>query len=148
MNKAAELQKSRLFEGLLPEEIEMLAELCQARALPAGEAAFEQGDEGDFLCLLVEGVVDVTRARPDGSSLTIARLEAPEFFGEMALIDKAPRSATVRALTDAALLCLSGKNLQSFARVYRNAFTLVVINIARVLSARLRKADEQLAARA
>ena len=147
MNKPEILQKSRLFEGLLPEEIEMLAELTQQKDYKAGETVFEQGDVGDSLDLLVEGEVDVIRKRSDGSEHVIAVLEAPNFFGEMSLIDKEYRSATIRARTAAIMLRLTNENLHSFARVYKNGFTLVVINIARVLSSRLRETNEKLAAK-
>lgn len=145
MNKAEELQKSRLFEGLLPEEVEMLAELIQQKRFDAGSVVFEQGDVGDSLFLLVEGAVDVVRRNEDGGKHVIATLDAPDFFGEMSLIDKEYRSATIKAKSDSVLLCLSNKNLHSFARVYKNGFTLVVINIARVLSSRLRETNEKLA---
>lgn len=144
MNKVEELQKSRLFEGLLPEEIEMLAELTQQRKFEQGEAVFEHGDVGDSLYLLVEGSVEVLHKGADGNEHLITVLDAPEFFGEMSLIDKEYRSATIRAKTEALLLCLTNENLHSFARVYKNGFTLVVINIARVMSARLRETNQKL----
>jgi len=144
VNKVEELQKSRLFEGLLPEEIEMLAELTQQKKYTEGEVVFEQGDVGDSLYLLVEGVVEVLQKRSDGSEQLITELQAPEFFGEMSLIDKEYRSATIRAKSEAIMLCLTNENLHSFARVYKNGFTLVVINIARVLSARLRETNLKL----
>ena len=148
MNKAEELQKSRLFEGLLPEEVEMLAELTQHKKYSKGEVVFEQGDVGDSLYLLLEGSIDVIQKRQDGSEHIITVLEAPDFFGEMSLIDKEYRSATIRARDDAVMLCLSNENLHSFARVYKNGFTLVVINIARVLSSRLRETNQKLLAKA
>ncbi len=144
MNKIEELQKSKLFAGLLPEEIEMLAELTQQKKYSEGDLVFEQGDVGDSLYLLVEGSVDVLQKRPDGSEQIITTLISPEFFGEMSLIDKEYRSATIRAKSEAMLLCLSNENLHSFARVYKNGFTLVVINIARVLSTRLRETNQKL----
>jgi CRP/FNR family cyclic AMP-dependent transcriptional regulator len=147
MNKAEELQRSRLFHGLLPEEIEMLAEVTQQKNYKTGELVFEQGSVGDSLFLLAEGAVDVVRKREDGEERVIATLHAPEFFGEMSLIDKEYRSATIRASTDTVMLCLSSENLRSFSRVYRNGFTLLVINIARVLSLRLRETNEKLAAK-
>jgi CRP/FNR family transcriptional regulator, cyclic AMP receptor protein len=145
MNKAEILQKSYLFEGLLPEEIEMLAELTQQKNFKAQEKVFEQGDVGDSLYLLVEGSVDVIQKLPGGKEHTIAVLQAPDFFGEMSLIDKEYRSAAIRARTDSLILCLTNENLHSFARVYKNGFTLVVINIARVLSFRLRDTNQKLA---
>jgi CRP/FNR family transcriptional regulator, cyclic AMP receptor protein len=144
VNKVEELQKSRLFEGLLPEEVEMLAEVTQQKKFGQGEVVFEQGDVGDSLYLLVEGAVDVLHKRPDGVEHLITTLEAPEFFGEMSLIDKEYRSATIQAKAEAVMLCLTNENLHSFARVYKNGFTLVVINIARVLSARLRETNQKL----
>jgi CRP-like cAMP-binding protein len=144
MNKVEELQKSRLFEGLLPEELEMLAELTQHRKFSREEVVFEQGGVGDSLYLLVEGAVDVVRKRDDGAEHVIAALDAPDFFGEMSLIDKEYRSATIRAKSETTVLCLTNENLHSFARVYKNGFTLVVINIARVLSTRLRKTNQKL----
>jgi len=144
VNKVEELQKSRLFEGLIPEEIEMLAEVTQQRKFDQDEVVFEQGDVGDSLYLLVEGSVEVLHKGSDGNEHLITVLNAPEFFGEMSLIDKEYRSATIRAKTEAILLCLTNENLHSFARVYKNGFTLVVINIARVMSARLRETNQKL----
>ena len=144
MNKAEELQKSRLFEGLLPEEIEMLGEVTQQKKYAEGEVVFEQGDVGDSLYLLVEGAVEVLHKREDGKEHIITVLEAPEFFGEMSLIDKEYRLATIRANSEAVMLCLTNENLHSFARVYKNGFTLAVINIARVLSSRLRETNQKL----
>jgi CRP-like cAMP-binding protein len=62
----------------------------------------------------------------------------------MSLIDKEYRSASIRAQSETAMLCLTNENLHSFARVYKNGFTLVVINIARVLSTRLRETNQKL----
>lgn len=144
MNKAEELQKSRLFEGLLPEEIEMLGEVTQQKKFAEGDIVFDQGDVGDSLYLLVEGAVEVLHKREDGQEHVITVLEAPEFFGEMSLIDKEYRSATIRAKSETIMLYLTNENLHSFARVYKNGFTLVVINIARVLSTRLRETNQKL----
>jgi CRP-like cAMP-binding protein len=102
---------------------------------------------GDSLYLLVEGSVDVVQKRQDGAEHVIAVLHAPDFFGEMSLIDKEYRSATIRAQDETSMLCLSNENLHSFARVYKNGFTLVVINIARVLSSRLRDTNQKLLAK-
>ena len=77
----------------------------------------------------------------------IAVLTAPQFFGEMSLIDKEYRSATVRARSETEVLHLTAENLTTFRKQHRDGFTFVVINIARVLSGRLREANTRLAAR-
>ena len=63
----------------------------------------------------------------------------------MSLIDKEYRSASVRGKTATTILQLSNENLHIFAKNYRNGFTWVVVNIARVLSIRLRETNRRLA---
>ncbi len=94
--------------------------------------------------VIAEGSVEVLRKNPAGDLQPIAVLQAPQFFGEMSLIDKEYRSATVRANEGAKLLQLTNENLHVFARNYRNGFTWVVVNIARVLSTRLREVNRRL----
>ena len=142
MEKLAILETSPLFVSLHPEELDMLAELSQVRNFSGGEVIFNEGDVGDSLYVIVHGEVEVARKDDEGTAQMIAELKDGEFFGEMSLIDKEYRSATCRARTDAELLRLTNENLHSFARVYKNGFTLVVINIARVLSLRLRDTSE------
>ncbi|MEW5853880.1 MAG: cyclic nucleotide-binding domain-containing protein [Myxococcota bacterium] len=145
MNKAEVLQKSRLFENLLPEEIEMLAELSVMRRYKGGEVVFEKGDVGDSLFMVVEGDVEVLLRDGSGEPKVLATLGIHDFFGEMSLIDKEYRSATVRAKSDCALLLLTHENLHAFSKAFREGFTWITVNIARVLSQRLRETNRRLA---
>ena len=147
MNKVEILQKSRLFDNLLPEEVEMLGELTVLRRYKPGDVVFEKDDVGDSLFIIVDGEVDVEHPQASGPSKKLATLGAPEFFGEMSLIDKEYRSASVRARTECALLQLSNENIHSFSKVYREGFTWLVVNIARVLSQRLRDANRRFSER-
>jgi CRP/FNR family cyclic AMP-dependent transcriptional regulator len=146
MEKFELLQRSPLFDMLSPAELELAAEMSRPRRYAAGEVVFEEGDLGDSLFVVVEGEVDVLRRDDSGESCLIGTLGAPEFFGEMSLIDKEMRSATVRARTDCVLLQLTAENLAVFRRYHRDGFTFIVMNIARVLSSRLREADARLSA--
>nr|ADI21617.1 cAMP-binding proteins - catabolite gene activator and regulatory subunit of cAMP-dependent protein kinases [uncultured myxobacterium HF0130_06F04] len=143
--KRAILAESPLFDNLLTTELTMLADLFTFRTYSAGELIFDEGNVGDSMYVIAEGSVEVLRKNPQGELLPIAVLQAPQFFGEMSLIDKEYRSATVRANDGAKLLQLSNENLHIFARNYRNGFTWVVVNIARVLSTRLREVNRRLA---
>ena len=147
MEKIEVLQKSRLFENLLPDELEMLSELSQMKDLKSGDIVFHEGDVGNSLYVIVSGEIEVLRKDPEGKLKAIAAMKESEFFGEMSLIDKELRSASVRAKSDTTLLVLTNENLHSFAKVFKNGFTMVVINIARVMSARLRETNAKLAAK-
>ena len=138
------LASSPLFESLMSHEFAMLADLFSVREMDAGDVVFAEGDLGDALFVIAEGTFEVLRHNASGKERLLAELEAPAFFGEMSLIDKAHRSATIRAKTDAKLLQLTNANLHVFAKNHRNGFTWVVVNIARALSKRLRLANQQL----
>ncbi len=147
MEKVAVLSASPLFEMLSNQELEYVAELSRPRRYTAGQVVFEEGELGDSLYVIVSGEVEVLRRDAAGAPKVIATLGPPEFFGEMSLIDKEYRSASIRAKTDAELLHLTAENLTTFRKQHRDGFTFVVINIARVLSSRLREANSKLAAR-
>lgn len=147
MDKMPVLSTSPLFEMLSNQELEYVAELSRPRRFSAGQVIFEEGELGDSLYVIGAGEVEVVRRDAAGELKVIAVLTPPQFFGEMSLIDKEYRSATVRARTDAELLHLTAENLTAFRKQHRDGFTFVVINIARVLSARLREANTRLAAR-
>jgi len=146
MEKLTVLSTSPLFEMLSNQELQYAAELSRPRRFATGQIVFEEGEVGDSLYVIAGGEVEVLRRNATGEQQPIAVLRAPEFFGEMSLIDKEYRSATVRARTDAQLLHLTAENLATFRKQHRDGFTFVVINIARVLSSRLRETNAKLAA--
>jgi CRP-like cAMP-binding protein len=131
------LQASLLFAELLPLEKQYLADLAVQRNLSEGDILFEAGDAGDAMYVLVRGDLEVL-VDSDTGKRRVAVLSAPDFLGEMALIDKQPRAATVKATSAAILLAISHDNIYSFARVHRSGFTWLVVNIAKNLAQRLR----------
>ncbi len=147
MEKLGVLSSSPLFEMLSNQELEYVSELSRPRRFSSGQVVFEEGELGDSLYVIGSGEVEVVRRNAAGEQKVIAVLGVPEFFGEMSLIDKEYRSATVRARSDAELLHLTAENLTTFRKQHRDGFTFVVINIARVLSSRLRDANTRLAGR-
>jgi CRP/FNR family transcriptional regulator, cyclic AMP receptor protein len=147
MEKLAVISSSPLFEMLSSTELAHLAELSEQRRYDVGELVFEEGELGDSLYVIIRGEVEVTRRDGGGQPRTLTVLTAPDFFGEMSLIDKEYRSATVRARSEAMLLRLTAHQLATFRQSHRDGFTFMVINIARILSARVREANARLTAR-
>ena len=147
MEKLAAVSSSQLFDMLSSAELSHLAELAEQRDYRAGDLVFEEGELGDCLYVILEGEVEVVRRDGGGTPRALQVLGAPDFFGEMSVIDKEYRSATVRARTPARLMRLTTRHLATFRQTYRDGFTFVVVNIARSLSARLREANARLSAR-
>lgn len=123
------------------QELEVVCGLLAPRDIPSGGVIFAEGALGDGLYLVASGEVEVFQS---GSSQPIATLTVGECFGEMALVDKEYRSATVRARTDAQLLHLSPEGMAEFRKVEKDGFAFLVMNIARMLSVRLREANLRL----
>jgi CRP/FNR family cyclic AMP-dependent transcriptional regulator len=147
IDKVALLSGSPLFEMLSNQELEYVADLSRPKQYKAGEVIFEAGELGDSLYVIGVGEVTVQRRDASGALHELAVLGPRQFFGEMSLIDKEYRSATVRAKSDCELLHLTAENFTTFRKQHRDGFTFVIINIARMLSARLREANTRLAAR-
>ena len=145
LDKPAALRRSALFELLSRVELDVLADLSKPRRFAAGQEIFREGDLGDSLFVLVEGEVEVQRAAPGPATLAV--LGAPAAFGEMSLVDREQRSATVRARSAVLALQLTAENFTTFRKHSRDGFTLVVMNIARLLSSRLRETSAKLAAK-
>ena len=140
------LGRSPVFEMLSQAELATLAELCRPVSWAAGQVVFREGDPGASLYVLTEGEVEVL-SRHAGAEKAIAILPAPSAFGEMALVDREPRSATVRARTACQALELTAEGFTAFRKRSRDGFTFVVINVARILSSRLRETSLRLASR-
>ena len=144
MNKVDALKNSPLFEMLSQSEIEAISDLSKLRRFAPGETIFEEGDLGDSVYVIAGGEVDVLKHSEANGDRLLATLCERDFFGEMSLIDKEYRSATVRAKSEAQLLQLSAENLVVFRKTYKDGFAFLVINIARVLSSRLRETNQLL----
>lgn len=138
------LQEQPLFGGVDDQAIAAIVPLLRQRHFATGEAIVREGEDGDSLFVICAGSVEVLKARSseDGpSEERLAVLKVGDVFGEMELIDMQRRSATVRALEPVTALALSNADL---FRIYESdlpTFTLIVLNLARELSRRLRRLD-------
>ena len=141
------LRRSPVFELLSQAELATLAKLCREVSWSQGDVVFREGDAGaSRLFVLSSGQVEVLNGH-GGVDKVIALLSAPAAFGEMALVDWEARSATVRARTHCQALELTAEAFTAFRNRSRDGFTFVVINVARILSSRLRETSQRLASR-
>lgn len=103
--RVALLAETPLFSGLRARLLGRLAVRLFAKSYAAGETIFAEGEPGRALYLVARGAVEIVRETPSGE-LLLGRIEAPASFGELALVDELPRSASARAATDCELLLL------------------------------------------
>src|SRR5438552_9718039 len=86
-----------LFAELDDRELASIANVAKTRRYAKDDVIFHADESGDVFCLIKEGQVKVTMISPEGKEIILSLLGPGEFFGEMALLDDEPRSATVVA---------------------------------------------------
>jgi diguanylate cyclase (GGDEF)-like protein len=133
------LTRVSLFHALAPEDIRHIAEAAEPMEFQPGENIVEVGDAGRSLFIVVDGTVQVLYPGRN-HEVALALLGAGDFFGEMALLNAKPRSATVRAQTLVRALKLEQRAFQRLI----HASPSVAIQIMEILSLRIRTADEQI----
>ncbi len=135
-----------LLSRLSDEDLARLAGVMQAREFPAGTLILREGEPGDELFLLLDGSVDVLKTTPYGDVYVTASLKAEYHcsFGEMAMIDRGKRSATVRAKTDCSTLSLGYDTFQKFCREYPSVGLELLMSISATLVRDLRMENENL----
>lgn len=139
VEKTVHLHSIPLFAGLAPSRLRAIAERAVMQEFPEGEAIFEEGSEGDQLYLVLTGRVSVEK-RSERGPVALASLGPSSVFGEMAIFERAPRSATARAAAATRLLSLSRRDMARIGRENPDVYEAFL----RVLSGRLRAASAQI----
>src|SRR5262249_19255847 len=98
------LARSPLFSGVPRDELSTLLSLAAPSKVSAGSVVVREGEPGDSLFLIASGKLRVATKADKGEEIVLAELGPGDFFGEVALLPRRPRTATVTALTDAELL--------------------------------------------
>lgn len=141
--RVALLQQMPLFGGIREDVLAFLVSVSRDAHVGRGEYFFREGEPGESMFVLEGGAVEVTRRNAD-TTLVLCSLSAGNSFGEMALIDLGPRSASVRAVEDCSGFELFAGGLFALYERDLEQFALIQMNMARELSRRLRRADDRL----
>jgi CRP/FNR family cyclic AMP-dependent transcriptional regulator len=133
-----DLKAMSLFGGLTRRELRIVGGFLHERRYLKDEVIFDQGDEGQAIYLIAGGKVAICR---DGEAeRPIALLDGGGFFGELALLDDAPRSAQARAAEDCTLLVLFRGEFESLMHAHALIASKIALQLARQLGLRLRRA--------
>jgi CRP/FNR family cyclic AMP-dependent transcriptional regulator len=140
MDERELLRTVPLFSELNDQALASLERLTARRKYPKDTVVFFENEEGDSLFMILDGRIKVTILGDDGREIILTMLGAGDLFGEMALLDNEPRSATAIAVEESELLLLHRNDFQT-AIVDNPAISSALV---KVLSARLRRANHQI----
>jgi len=142
----AVLRRCPLFESLRPEQLEKVAALAQVKEVDGGAFLFRENDPGDAMYVLLDGKVRISKMVEGIGEEALAILEPGAFFGEMALIDDAPRSADAKAHSACKLAEIRRDELEQLLFVDRELAHDLLWAFCRTLSARLRETNDKIKA--
>jgi len=137
------LQNTPVFGALSADALEFLLARTRLVAVPLGAYFFREGEPARSMFVLEAGRAAVVKGW-QGAELLMREFDAGDCFGEMALMDLFPRSASIRALADCSAIELTADDLLRLYEHDLEQFTLVQMNIGREVCRRLRATDELL----
>lgn len=137
------LQSMPIFGGISKESLEFLVDHSNMVHLSPGDYFFREGDDAVSMFVLERGKVAITK-QWNGKEHLLKQLSQGDCFGEMALLDLYPRSASVVAMEPSDAIELHSSILLKLYEHDLEQFTVIQMNIGREISRRLRAADKQL----
>jgi len=146
VRRVALLEKAPVFAGLPRRFLGRIGARLFEKGYEAGDVIFREGEPGRGLFVILEGSVAITRATSRGEQ-TLVTLAPGASFGELALIDDLPRSATARVTAPARLLILYRTDFEALVEGDRTVATIVMRNLLRMLAAYVRRTNALLAER-
>ena len=147
------LQETELFKNLTPAQIRKVLNICRTITFSEDEIIMNEGETGDRMYIILEGTVEVIKklimdgVEDEGTverNKIFTRLDAGQYavFGEIALLEELHRPATVRAITRCTLYEIRKDDFLKLAEADFEFGYRILSNLARIVSARLRKANE------
>ncbi len=137
------LQRMPIFGGIRDDVLRLLLEQARVIRVDADDYFFREGDAAQGMFVLEEGLAAVLKGWR-GREIMIHELQRGDCFGEMALMDLMPRSASVKALEECRVIELRPEHLLHLFERDTEQFALIQMNMGREVCRRLRAADERL----
>jgi CRP/FNR family cyclic AMP-dependent transcriptional regulator len=140
----AVLSKVPAFAELSARDLRRVAAIVHNREYKTSEPVFYQGDPGLGMFIIQEGEVSIRISEREGEEKELAVLTDGDFFGELALLDESPRSATAICTTDCSVIGFFRTDLMALIKENPNLGMKIVMKFAEILALRLRKTDKEL----
>jgi len=139
------LKHVSIFAALSDEVISHIGSHARRLEISGGQVLFAEDELAKEMVVVLSGRLEVFKRGRNGVEARIAILGPGDVIGEMSLVDIQPRSAAVRALEASSLVSFSHADIAGVYREHPQSYTLLVLNIAREISIRLRRMDAMLA---
>ncbi len=136
--------EATMFSELGRREQAEIERILKPLSKKAGEMVFSQGDPGDGLYIVASGSVSIFQQEKDETHLKLTEVRTGAFFGEMALLGDAPRSASAVAAEDAELLLLNRSDLLELAETRPRIGVKIVMQLSQIVAERLRRTNRSL----
>jgi CRP-like cAMP-binding protein len=137
------IRDSTMLQGMNDADFIRLAEFCEERQMAEGTTVFIENMPGESLFLIRKGTIRISKMFAEGDEKTLVVLGPEDIFGEMAVVDGLPRSATARVAEDADLISLKKKDFEVLCKNDPALALKLVMNIVRVFSKRIREANDE-----
>lgn len=137
------IKNSVMLQGFSDVELGRLAAYCEMREMGEGTTVFIENMPGESLFLVKKGTIRISKMFAEGDEKTLVVLGPEDIFGEMAVVDGLPRSATARVAEDADLISLKKKDLERLCSDDAALALKLISNIVKVFSKRVREASEE-----
>lgn len=148
------ISEPEVFRNIPPDYIRSIIGIAKRVTFPAGHDIVKEGDIGDTMYIIMEGEVEVIKSlviadledeQDHEQNKVFTRLDAKNHavFGEIALLEAMKRTATIKAVTECSLYEIRKDDFLELAEKNFELGYRIALNLARIVSARLRKADEE-----
>ncbi|MDP6779128.1 MAG: ATP-binding protein [Candidatus Latescibacteria bacterium] len=144
MDRPADRLNTELFDGLSSGDVDLLFELAELRSYPDSEPIILEGDRGQGIYIVASGEARVEKATIDQKQVMLATLREGDCFGELSLVDRQPRSATVRAIGETSAYGFAQDRLDAFFEAHPEIHRRILGNLTKITSQRLRWLDDAL----
>lgn len=134
-----------IFAGLKEKALEAFLGQARRIVLPAGEIIAREGETNDCMYLIESGEVSIVKNIDGPNPTTLAVLGKGQCFGEMCVLESEPRSATARTAMETVILNIPATAFFTLYRHEPEQYCIIILNIARDLSRRLRHLNEAIA---
>ena len=143
-DKISYLRNVDIFKTLNTKELTLLSEIIHERDYQKDEFIFEKGNPGAAMYVVIRGEIEIFSPKPDDNEIIFATLGPGSFFGELALLDDSPRSASARTTMKTEIYAFFREELLRLLEADPMAGAKVYRSLAQLIGTRLRKTNEQL----